>query len=45
MDIEYIDGSKFIYDDYLYDKNKMKNYIIAGTEEARAELKKSLKLK
>ncbi len=44
MDIEYIDGSKFIYDDYLYDKNKMKNYIIAGTEEARAELKKSLKL-
>ncbi len=42
MDIEYADGTPFVYDDYLYSKNKMKKYIIAGTKEARDEMKRTL---
>ncbi len=45
MDIEYVDGTPFLYDDYLYSRNKMKNYIIAGTKEAREEMKRTLPLK
>lgn len=45
MDIEYVDGTPFIYDDWLYNKNKMKKYIVAGTEKAREEIKRELPFK